>query len=85
MASRGSKIQRIVEHFRSTDLDEARVTFQLVKEVMDGRLSPLPAQATLALKTRKTRTPRKKHAGEPAEHASGLAPLAVEGQTIASV
>lgn len=55
MATRGSALSRSVEFFRSANLDEARVAFQLVREVMEKRLAP--AQPTLPFnnKARATR------------------------------
>jgi len=38
MASRGSKLSKAVQFFREANLDEARVAFQLVGEIMDARL-----------------------------------------------
>jgi hypothetical protein len=38
MASRGSAVTRAVKYFREADVDEMRVAFALVKEVVEGRL-----------------------------------------------
>lgn len=58
MASRGSALQRAVSYFRSSGLDEARVAFQLVKEVVEARL----AEAKYSAKSQATAvdTPRRK-------------------------
>ena len=37
--SRGSSIDRIASFFRDSSIDTARVTFQLVKEIVESRLA----------------------------------------------
>jgi hypothetical protein len=58
MASRGSKLQRAVDFFREGSLDEVRVAFQLVKEVVDERLAQ--AKRTGMGQAKAASTPRKK-------------------------
>lgn len=50
--SRGSKLSRAIEFFESADIREARVAFQLVKEVMEGRLAPSQPKLKFARKAR---------------------------------
>lgn len=51
--AKGSALSRSVRFFREADIDEARVAFSLVKEVMDGRLNP--TGQTISRKLRKRR------------------------------
>lgn len=53
MASRGSRLSRAVQFFREGDLDEARVAFQLVEEIMTARLSD--AKQARRARTHRTR------------------------------
>lgn len=70
MATRGSALSRSVEFFRSANLDEARVAFQLVKEVMEQRLSKA-SQPTLPFnKTRTRKAKAKERVLSPAEYAA---------------
>ena len=57
MASRGSALSRAIAFFRTANLDEARVAFQLASEVMDERLSDARTPEPAA-KVRRTRKPR---------------------------
>jgi hypothetical protein len=38
MAARGSRIGRVCQFFRETDIDEARVALTIVKEIMEARM-----------------------------------------------
>jgi hypothetical protein len=58
MAARSSALSRSVEFFRSANIDEARVAFQLVKEVMEQRLAKT-TQPTLPF-NKKPRKPKAK-------------------------
>ncbi len=58
MGSRGSRLSRSIQWFRESDVDEMRVAFALVKEIVEERLraskSELARKKTLApLRTRK--------------------------------
>lgn len=44
MASRGSRISRVLEFFREGDADEARVAHVLVNEIMAKRVKVAPKQ-----------------------------------------
>lgn len=57
MGARGSQLSRSIEFFRSANLDEARVAYALVKEVMDKRLSQ--AKLSVARQNAAAATPRK--------------------------
>lgn len=59
MATRSSALSRSVEFFRSANLDEARVAFQLVKEAMEQRLAK-SAQPSLPFNKTRTRKPKTK-------------------------
>lgn len=67
--SKGSRLSRAIQFFREADVDEARVAFQLVKEVMDGRLAPTQPKLKFA---RKPRT-KKSETAVPVEQASATA------------
>lgn len=58
MATRGSALSRSVAWFREGNLDEVRIAFALVKEIVEGRLNK-SAQLTLPL-AKKTRKPKAK-------------------------
>ena len=64
MTVRKSKLQRTVDYFRTADWDEARVTFELVKEVMDERQATLPQ----AVPKRKRRHSKAANGPEPPQH-----------------
>jgi hypothetical protein len=55
--SRGSALSRSVQFFRESNLDEARVAFQLVEEVMDARMKE--AEAGKKSQRAAASTPRK--------------------------
>ena len=63
MASRGSALSRAIEFFRTANLDEARVAFQLASEVMDERLTVAATPEPAAAKVRKPRTRKPKADG----------------------
>jgi hypothetical protein len=79
MSQRGITIQKICDWFRQAGLDESRVARTLVDEIVDGRMEE---NAHVALRTQVSRGPvktrRKKHAGEPAPHASTAAATPVD-------
>jgi hypothetical protein len=68
MASRGSALSRSVRFFREGELDEVRVAFQLVKEIVERRLAE--AKQGAPAKTRKPRKSRQADAGV-TTHAAG--------------
>lgn len=61
MAGRGSQMERALQFFREGQLDVVRVSFQLVKEVVDARLAEGKSSATRQAKAVGTpRVARKK-------------------------
>lgn len=58
MSSRGTALERVVGFFRDSNLDVARVTYQLVEEVMTKRMEEYEAAAKSQGKA--AATPRKK-------------------------
>jgi hypothetical protein len=59
MAAKGSKLSKAIGYFQESDLDEARVAYALVGEIINKRLG-VGALALAAKKTRKPRTPKAK-------------------------
>lgn len=69
---KGSRLQNVVTFFREANIDEARVTFQLVKEVMEERLRDKIAKVPVKRNRKKlAEHPGKEQHGEgaPAEAA----------------
>jgi len=70
--SRGSVLQRTVNYFRECTVDEARVTFQLVKEVVEQRLKTAGVQAKSQAKAagapRRKRRTKAEMAADSAQH-----------------
>lgn len=61
MAGRGSQMERALQFFREGQLDVVRVSFQLVKEVVEARLAEGKSTASRQAKAASTpRAPRKK-------------------------
>lgn len=58
MSTRGSALQRTVNYFRECSVDEAHVTFQLVKQIVDARLKGY--KAAKASQASAAATPRRK-------------------------
>lgn len=87
MGARGSQLSRAVEFFRSANLDEARVAYILVKEVMEPRLrqaavSKQRQSAALSM-PRKTRTRKSTVVNAPV--ATGTAPTSGAAEAQAAV
>jgi len=58
MSSHGVSIDRVTGFFRESSLDTVRVTFQLVKEIVEGRLAS--ARKSAATQAAVAEVPRKK-------------------------
>ena len=67
-SSRGSRLQQAVDFFREAPFDEARVTFQLVTEVMEQRAEERAEQAA------RVAAPRPKRATRVRSRAAAAAP-----------
>jgi len=81
MATRGSALQRVVTFFREAQLDEARVTFQLVEEVMQKRMEEY--EAATKSQNRAAATPRKKRRTRQQIAADNAAKTASTGSAVA--
>jgi hypothetical protein len=58
MAAKGSRITRVMGYFREADLDEVRVAFTLVEEIVGDRLKR--AAESSKSQTKAAATPRRK-------------------------
>lgn len=67
MSARGSKLSRAVQFFREGDVDEVRVAYTLVSEIVKSRITPTgkPKQS------RGTRKPRLTNAQPSQQQAEG--------------
>jgi hypothetical protein len=84
MATRGSALSRAITFFRTANLDEARVAFQLASEVMDERLTDARTPAPVA-KVKRTRKAKQKELAEATQAHKDIREVAalVKGETLA--
>jgi hypothetical protein len=70
--AKGSRIDRVVEYFRTTGIEEAKYVYQRAGEIVSERQIPMTIQKKLALGGRKKRRTKAQIAAENAQTAAGI-------------
>ena len=70
--AKGSRLARLIEYFRSADIEEAKYVYQRAGEIVSERQIPMTIQKKLALGGRRKRRTKAQIAAENAQTAAGI-------------